>query len=71
MRYRSVLTLLFGLLAAPWLCAAPAQQTFSDWQGTCNNQNFCVARNIGEQQGLVMTLERSAGARADATLRID
>lgn len=71
MRYRSVLTLLFGLLAAPWLCAAPAQQTFSDWQVTCNNQNFCVARNIGEHQGLVMTLERSAGARADATLRID
>ncbi len=71
MRYRSVLTLLFGLLAAPWLNAAPAQRLFSDWQVTCNNQNFCVARNTGAHGGLVMTLERSAGARTDARLRID
>ncbi|WP_039055819.1 DUF1176 domain-containing protein [Enterobacter sp. Bisph1] len=71
MRYRSVLTLLFGLLAAPWLNAAPAQRSFSDWQVTCNNQNFCVARNTGAHHGLVMTLERSAGARTDARLRID
>ncbi|WP_312690572.1 DUF1176 domain-containing protein [Kosakonia sp.] len=70
MRYRS-LCLLFGLFTAPWLWAAPAQQAFSDWQVTCNNQNFCVARNIGGHNGLVMTLERSAGARTDATLRID
>ncbi|WLI75844.1 DUF1176 domain-containing protein [Kosakonia sp. H02] len=71
MRYRSVLTLLAGLGTAPLLWAAPAQQTFSDWQVTCNNQNFCVARNIGEHGGLVMSLDRSAGARADASLRID
>jgi len=71
MRYRSVLTLLFGLCTAPALWAAPAQKTFSDWQVTCNNQNFCVARNIGEHAGRVMSLERSAGARADAALRID
>lgn len=71
MRYRSLCALLFGLFTAPLLWAAPAQQTFSDWQVTCNNQNFCAARNIGMHHGLVMTLERSAGARTDATLRID
>ena len=51
--------------------AAPAQKSFTDWQVTCNNQNFCQARNTGEHQGLVMTLTRSAGAHADVTLRID
>lgn len=71
MRYRGVFTLLFGLFTAPLLWAAPAQQSFSDWQVTCNNQNFCVARNTGEHHGLVLTLGRSAGARTDATLRID
>lgn len=71
MRYRGVFTLLFGLFSAPLLWAALAQHSFSDWQVTCNNQNFCVARNTGEHNGLVMTLERSAGARTDATLRID
>lgn len=71
MRYRSLFTLLCGLFTAPLLQAAPAQQTFSDWQVTCNNQNFCVARNTGMHGGLVMTLGRSAGARTDATLRID
>ncbi len=71
MRYRGVFTLLFGLFTAPLLWAAPAQQSFSDWQVTCNNQNFCVARNTGEHHGLVLTLERSAGARTDATLRIE
>jgi hypothetical protein len=44
---------------------------FSDWQVTCNNQNFCVARNTGEHHGLVMTLSRSAGAQTSAALRID
>lgn len=71
MRFRNVFTLLVGLCAAPLLWAAPAQQTFSDWQVTCNNQNFCVARNIGDHNGLVMSLSRSAGARTDASLRID
>jgi hypothetical protein len=59
------------VLLAPQVRAAPAQQAFSDWQVTCNNQNFCVARNTGEHRGLVMTLSRSAGAKTDATLRID
>lgn len=51
--------------------AAPAQRAFSDWQVTCNNQNFCVARNTGDHNGLVMTLSRSAGAHTDAVLRIE
>lgn len=71
MRYRSVILLLTGLFTAPLLWAAPAQKTFSDWQVTCNNQNFCIARNTGEHHGLVMTLSRSAGARTAAALRID
>lgn len=62
---------LLCVLSAPLVWAAPAQQSFSDWQVTCNNQNFCVARNTGEHHGLVMTLSRSAGAKTDATLRID
>ncbi|WP_318365819.1 DUF1176 domain-containing protein [Enterobacter sp.] len=71
MRYRVLMLFFSGLLAAFSSLAAPGQQSFSDWQVTCNNQNFCVARNTGEHQGLVLTLARSAGARTDATLRID
>jgi invasion protein IalB len=71
MRYSVFLFSLFCVLLAPQVRAAPAQQAFSDWQVTCNNQNFCVARNTGEHRGLVMTLSRSAGAKTDATLRID
>ncbi|ANA22007.1 DUF1176 domain-containing protein [Salmonella enterica] len=71
MRYRVIFFCLPVLLSAQLLWAAPAQRTFSDWQVTCNNQNFCVARNTGEHHGLVMTLSRSAGARTDAVLRID
>lgn len=71
MRYRVILVFLLGLLPVSFLWAAPAQQMFSDWQVTCNNQNFCVARNTGEHHGLVMTLSRSAGAHTDAVLRID
>lgn len=71
MRYRVFLLFLLGLLPIRLLWAAPAQQAFSDWQVTCNNQNFCVARNTGEHHGLVMTLSRSAGAHTDAVLRID
>lgn len=71
MRYRVIFFILLGLVPARLLWAAPAQQAFSDWQVTCNNQNFCVARNTGEHGGLVMTLSRSAGARPDAVLRID
>ena len=71
MRYCVFILFLFCVLRAPLVWAAPAQQSFSDWQVTCNNQNFCVARNTGEHRGLVMTLSRSAGAKTDATLRID
>ncbi|MDM2996872.1 MULTISPECIES: DUF1176 domain-containing protein [unclassified Citrobacter] len=71
MRNRVIFVFLLGLLPTSLTWAAPAQQTFSDWQVTCNNQNFCVARNTGEHRGLVMTLSRSAGAHTDAVLRID
>lgn len=71
MRYRVILLFLLGLIPTSLTWAAPAQRMFSDWQVTCNNQNFCVARNTGEHGGLVMTLSRSAGAHTDAVLRID
>ena len=71
MRYRIIFVFLLGLLPAHLLWAAPAQQAFADWQVTCNNQNFCVARNTGDHHGLVMTLSRSAGAHTDAVLRIE
>lgn len=70
MWYRVILFLLCGLLPASLVRAAPAQQLFSDWQVTCNNQNFCVARNVGLHHGLVMTLTRSAGAATSVSLRI-
>lgn len=53
------------------LLAEPVQRSFSDWQVTCNNQNYCRARNTGMHQGLVMSLGRSAGAGGDAELRIE
>ncbi|MEH4662101.1 DUF1176 domain-containing protein [Phytobacter diazotrophicus] len=71
MRYRVLLAFILGVCPTSFLWAAPAQQAFSDWQVTCNNQNFCVARNTGEHHGLVMTLGRSAGAQTSAALRID
>jgi len=69
LRIKSLFLFLFFIASSVF--AAPAQKSFSDWQVTCNNQNFCAARNSGLHQGLVMTLTRSAGARTDATLRID
>lgn len=71
MRYRVLLLLFLGLLPASLTWASPVQQVFSDWLVTCNNQNFCITRNVGLHHGLVITLSRSAGARMDATLRID
>lgn len=71
MCYRMKSLLLIGLFLASSAIAAPAQKSFSDWQVTCNNQNFCSARNTGLHQGLVMTLTRSAGAHTDVNLRID
>lgn len=71
MFYRISPLLMFTLLVANAAFAAPAQKQFSDWQVTCNNQNFCSARNTGLHQELVMTLSRGAGARNDVNLRID
>ena len=71
MRHSVLLILFLSVLPVPLVWAAPAQQSFADWQVTCNNQNFCVARNTGEHGGLVMTLSRSAGAKTDASLRIE
>ncbi|QHM74636.1 hypothetical protein C7M52_00572 [Mixta theicola] len=51
--------------------AAPLQKTFTDWQITCNNLNYCVARNIPGDKGLVMTIARHAGANDRPLLRID
>ncbi|AYN29390.1 putative exported protein [Buttiauxella ferragutiae ATCC 51602] len=68
---RKASLLLFLFFIANSAFAAAAQKSFSDWQVTCNNQNFCSARNSGLHKGLVMTLTRSAGAHTDATLRID
>ncbi|MEL4015173.1 DUF1176 domain-containing protein [Dryocola clanedunensis] len=71
MCYRMKSLLLFSIFLATSAVAAPAQKSFTDWQVTCNNQNFCSARNTGLHQGLVMTLTRSAGAHPDVNLRID
>lgn len=71
MRYRVLLLLFLGLLPTSLTWASPVQQVFSDWLVTCNNQNFCVTRNVGLHHGLVMTLSRSAGAHMDAALRIE
>ncbi|VTP73855.1 Protein of uncharacterised function (DUF1176) [Leclercia adecarboxylata] len=71
MRHSLFLIFMLSVLPATLVQAAPAQQLFTDWQVTCNNQNFCIARNTGEHNGLVMTLSRSAGAKTDAVLRID
>lgn len=68
-RVQYILLCLFFVVCSA--LAEPIQQSFQDWQVTCNNQNFCQARNTGRHQGLVMTLSRSPGARTDVTLRID
>jgi hypothetical protein len=71
MRHSLFFIFLLSMLPAFYVQAAPAQRAFSDWQVTCNNQNFCIARNTNEHKGLVMTLSRSAGAKTDAVLRIE
>ncbi|NDJ56880.1 DUF1176 domain-containing protein [Enterobacteriaceae bacterium 4M9] len=63
--------LLCCLCFSAGVLAEPVQRSFSDWQVTCNNQNFCQARNTGLHQGLVMSIGRSAGVGVDATLRIE
>lgn len=51
--------------------AQPLQKIFSDWQITCNNLNYCVARNVPGDNGLVMTISRHAGGSDHSLLRID
>lgn len=64
-------SLLLCCLCLPvTVLADPVQRSFADWQVTCNNQNFCQARNTGLHQGLVMSIGRSAGAHANDQLRI-
>ncbi|MCZ4060512.1 DUF1176 domain-containing protein [Pantoea sp. LMR881] len=64
---------LFGLsfLCVATVQAEPLQKSFSDWQMTCNNAAFCVARNIPGDNGLVMTISRHAGVNDRPLLRID
>ncbi|ADO47567.1 protein of unknown function DUF1176 [[Enterobacter] lignolyticus SCF1] len=69
--YRLIFLLFLAWCPSFTSWAAPAQQAFGDWLVTCNNQNFCLARNVGNHRGLVMTLGRSAGAHTDAGLRIE
>ena len=71
MLFRVIFFLFLAVLPCSQAWSAPTQQRFNDWQVTCNNQNFCVTRNVGLHHGLVMTLSRSAGAVTDASLRIE
>ena len=63
--------LLLPFLFIASVQAAPLQKIFTDWQITCNNLNYCVARNIPGETGLVMTLARNAGTNDRPLLRID
>ncbi|MDA3132666.1 MULTISPECIES: DUF1176 domain-containing protein [Enterobacteriaceae] len=71
MLLRVLLLVITSLFWATHAFAAPVQKQFDDWQVTCNNQNFCKARNTGNHDGLVMTLSRSAGAHTDVEMRIE
>ncbi|MDU4093341.1 MAG: DUF1176 domain-containing protein [Pantoea sp.] len=64
-------SLLLPFLFIASVQAAPLQKTFTDWQITCNNLNYCVARNISGENGLVMSLSRYAGVNDRPLLRID
>lgn len=64
-------SLLLPFLFIASVQAAPLQKTFTDWQITCNNLNYCVARNIPGENGLVMSLSRYAGVNDRPLLRID
>lgn len=63
--------LLLPFLFAAGVQAEPLQKSFSDWQITCNNAAFCVARSFPGNHGLVMTLSRHAGVNDRPLLRID
>ncbi|WP_026042606.1 DUF1176 domain-containing protein [Pantoea sp. A4] len=68
-RMKSLLPLC--LLFSSWAQAEPLQKAFSDWQISCDNQSYCVARSFPGDSGLVMTLTRHAGADDRPQLRID
>ncbi|PLO88620.1 DUF1176 domain-containing protein, partial [Klebsiella quasipneumoniae] len=53
MLFRIIFFLFLAVLPCSQAWSAPAQQRFNDWQVTCNNQNFCVTRNVGLHYGLV------------------
>ena len=66
---KSLLLLPFVFVAC--VQAEPLQKSFSDWQLTCNNAAFCVARSFPGDNGLVMTVSRGAGVNDRPLLRID
>lgn len=69
--FKTIFGLLLCVTLADMAQAAPVQVRFSDWLVTCNNQNYCQTRNVGQHHGLVLSLSRSAGARGDMALRIE
>ena len=71
MSYWTKSLLLMPFLSVACAHAEPLQKSFSDWQVTCNNAAYCVARNIPGDNGLVMTLSRHAGVDDRPLLRID
>lgn len=71
MSYSTKSLMLLPFLFVASVHADPLQKTFSDWQITCNNLNFCVARSLTGENGLVMSLSRHAGDNDQPLLRID
>lgn len=65
------LLFLLAFFSSSAVRAEPLQKTFSDWQVSCNNLNFCEARSFPGENGLVMTLSRHAGVDDRPQLRID
>ncbi|WP_026112010.1 DUF1176 domain-containing protein [Winslowiella toletana] len=63
--------LLLPFLFVASVRAEPLQKTFSDWQVTCNNLNFCEARSTSGENSLVMSVSRHAGSNDRPLLRID
>lgn len=62
---------LLPLFCAASLHAEPVQKKFSDWQLTCNNLNYCVARSTPGDNDLVMTISRHGGIDDKPLLRLD
>ncbi|PLN26744.1 DUF1176 domain-containing protein, partial [Klebsiella pneumoniae] len=52
MLFRVIFFLFLAVLPCSQAWSAPTQQRFNDWLVTCNNQNFCVTRNVGLHHGL-------------------